>query len=169
MTKDVTRFFEMVYNDPELQGSLNSALCLAAPALVVEMAKAKGCQFSADDLKQMIGTGGAQDAPDAQDASGKRELTSQEVSEVAGGWGFAGFGGFNNNWGGGGIFGSRSPFLNFWNKVLFRNIGINIHPIKGPSWVNLMAYRKAGSAAAPASTRSLTELHNQLATEPVKE
>ena len=83
-------------------------------------------------------------------------------------WGGGNWGG-NNNWGGGGIFGSRSPFLNFWNKVLFRNIGINIHPIKGPSWVNLMAYRKAGSAAAPASTRSLTELHNQLATEPVKE
>lgn len=37
--------------------------------------------------------------------------------------------------------------------------------ISGPSWVNLMAYRKAGWAAEPAKKRSLVDLHKELETE----
>jgi hypothetical protein len=37
--------------------------------------------------------------------------------------------------------------------------------ISGPSWVNLMAYRKAGWAAEPERKRSLVDLHRELETE----
>jgi hypothetical protein len=37
--------------------------------------------------------------------------------------------------------------------------------ISGPSWVNLMAYRKAGWEAEPKEKRSVVELHNRLVAE----
>jgi hypothetical protein len=40
------------------------------------------------------------------------------------------------------------------------------NPIPGPSWVNLMAYRKAGWGADAPRWRSASEVFEELATEP---
>jgi hypothetical protein len=37
--------------------------------------------------------------------------------------------------------------------------------IKGPSWVNLMTYRKAGAASEPSAQKSVSELFEKLAAE----
>jgi predicted ribosomally synthesized peptide with nif11-like leader len=153
MTLDVNRFFEMVYNDQELQGALNSALCLVAPAIVVELAKAKGCDFTVDQLKEKIAVN------DSTEPRDPRELSTQEVSAVAGGLSLSNLSGVNFGWGGN-IFGLGSPLSNFWSRVVPT---INIHPIKGPSWVKQMAYRAAGwGEAKPGEKRSLAELHKEL-------
>jgi hypothetical protein len=41
--------------------------------------------------------------------------------------------------------------------------------ITGPTWVKLMAYRKAGWAAEPEKTGSLVDLHKKLETEAADE
>ena len=66
--QDVARFFEQVYNDRSLQGALHDALIQAAPDVVVEIAKKKGFEVTADDLTAARG-----------------ELSDAELEAVAGG------------------------------------------------------------------------------------
>jgi hypothetical protein len=42
-------------------------------------------------------------------------------------------------------------------------------PIPGPSWVNLMAYRKAGWGAEAPRWRSVKDVYKELSTEPADE
>lgn len=53
-TNAIADFFAAVYNDTELQGALHAALVKAAPAVVVEIARQKGFEFSADELTALL-------------------------------------------------------------------------------------------------------------------
>lgn len=100
--QDVARFFESVYNDRSLQGSLHDALVQAAPDVVVEIARKKGYQISADDLSAAMGQGEELSEAELDKVAGGASLSSsQRISSASLSRNF--WGGFAGKLGGGGL------------------------------------------------------------------
>ena len=51
------------------------------------------------------------------------------------------------------------------HTVNIRHPTADITGIKGPSWANLMTYRKTGAASEPSANRSVSELFEELSAE----
>ena len=142
--ENVAKFFAQVYENKALQGALHGALAVASPETVVEIAKNKGFNFTADELKDVVKPRGG-------------ELSDKEMEAVAGG-------ALNYS-----SLASYSLQTNFWSSVsptALKIGGIQAFGlgIPGPSFVHVMSDEPTEEPPPEADqeTVSATDIFNSL-------
>jgi predicted ribosomally synthesized peptide with nif11-like leader len=119
-TESVTKFFETVYSDSQLQGALNYVLLKTSPEALIALAQEKGFTFTQADLDAVAG----------------EELSVEALDGVVGG--VSSFTAITKS----------ALQFNFYKQFTSIGGGISLDPfvkIPGPSWVNQQSFKPVKS------------------------